>query len=111
MALEGTPPWPVTPNARATWEMEGPDIPPVPSRESRVRVGVSGTYLAPVASAVKYPVTSKITWVVVPGVGATYVTESVPPPPRAAVIPLARSSFTGKLRVEEVGLFWATGPR
>jgi hypothetical protein len=59
----------------------------------------------------KYPVTSKRRWVVGPEVGATNVALRVPPAPRATVTQLARSSPTGKLRFELVGLFVATGPR
>src|ERR1035437_3672146 len=51
-----------------------------------------------------------MTWAVGPEVGAAYVTERVPPPLRATVTALARSSLSGKLRVELVGLFIATGP-
>src|SRR5450759_1574171 len=47
MALEGTPPWPLTMNVRATCELKGPDRPPVPSRESRIRAGVRAWYVAP----------------------------------------------------------------
>src|SRR5450759_4685009 len=49
-------------------------------------------------------------WAVGPLLGATKVIERVPPAPRATVTALARSSPSGKLRVEEVGLFIATGP-
>jgi len=45
-----------------------------------------------------------------PLLGATKVIERVTPAPRATVTALARSSPTGKLRVELVGLFVATGP-
>src|SRR5450830_1313277 len=47
MALEGTPPWPLTTNVRATCELKGPDRPPVPLRVSRMRVGVRAWYVAP----------------------------------------------------------------
>src|SRR6202142_2094368 len=51
-----------------------------------------------------------MTWAVGPRVAAAYVAERVPPAPRAAVIALARSSPTGKLRVELVGSFMGFGP-
>ncbi len=38
------------------------------------------------------------------------MTDSVPPAPRATVTALARSSPSGKLSVELVGLLVATGP-
>ena len=41
--------------------------------------------------------TSNISWVVFPDVGATYVADSVPPGPMATVTPLARSSETGEV--------------
>ena len=57
----------------------------------------------------KKPVTSKMAWAVGPGAGATKVTERVPPVP--TVTAFARSSPTGKLRVELVGSFIGAGPR
>src|ERR1035437_120177 len=50
-----------------------------------------------------------MTWAVAGEAEPTYVTERVPPP-RATVTPLARSSASGKLSVELVGLLVAFGP-
>src|ERR1035437_6623231 len=70
VAPEGTPPCPQTVNVRATCELNGPESPPVPSRESRMRAGVRAWYVAPLISGVKKPVTSKITCAVGREVGA-----------------------------------------
>src|ERR1035437_5930409 len=49
-------------------------------------------------------------WAVGPLLGATKAIDRVPPAPRATVTALARSSPTGRLRVELPGLLVATGP-
>ena len=49
-------------------------------------------------------------WVAAPAVGDTRVIPRVPPEPSATATPFARSSATGKLSVELVGLSVVLGP-
>ena len=60
-------------------------------------------YVAPVASLLKYPVTSNRIWTVSAVVAAQYMKSSLPPAASGSVTPLTRLSPTGKFMVEVGG--------